>query len=117
MDYIYISWYKVITFYAFILKFYVLQLLESKGVKFVFSNPPKEFIGDGDKLQKVVLNDGASLEADICIVGAGTSEKSNITIIWFQYNFSYFLAIPSVFFLFIFIYQSLDRSIIIILMH
>ena len=39
-------------------------------MKFVFSNPPKEFVGDG-QLTKVVLYDGTTLDADVCVIGAG----------------------------------------------
>jgi NADPH-dependent 2,4-dienoyl-CoA reductase/sulfur reductase-like enzyme/nitrite reductase/ring-hydroxylating ferredoxin subunit len=50
----------------------VKRLLEERGVKFLWGNSPKEFLGDEDgKVKSIVLTDGTQLEADVCILGIG----------------------------------------------
>jgi hypothetical protein len=55
-----------------------LQMLEDRGAKFVFRNPPAEFLGESGSLSGVKLQDGTVLEAQLCIIGAGLS-NSHIT--------------------------------------
>ncbi len=47
------------------------QLHEGKGTKFIAKNSPKEFVGEDGKLKEVVLQDGTTLPADLCIMGIG----------------------------------------------
>lgn len=50
----------------------ILQKLhEDKGVKFLFDYGIKEFIGENNKLTSVLLSDGTSLPADVCVLGIG----------------------------------------------
>ncbi len=51
--------------------------MESKGVKFVFSNPPKEFVGVDGSLTEVVLADGTRLPAQLCVVGTGEGSRAS----------------------------------------
>ena len=40
-------------------------------MNFIFNNGPKEFLGKDDKLCGVVLEDGANIDADVCVLGVG----------------------------------------------
>ncbi|ELT98767.1 hypothetical protein CAPTEDRAFT_220923 [Capitella teleta] len=51
--------------------------LEDKGVKFVFANPPAEFIGKNGALSHVKLSDGSQLPADICVLGVGVTPNTD----------------------------------------
>lgn len=52
----------------------IQRLCESKGVKFRMNNGIKSCIGDAEgNLESVELNDGEVVEADLCIMGIGSS--------------------------------------------
>uniref|UniRef100_A0A0B7BB79 FAD/NAD(P)-binding domain-containing protein n=1 Tax=Arion vulgaris TaxID=1028688 RepID=A0A0B7BB79_9EUPU len=47
------------------------KLHEEKGVHFHFGTGTKEFIGEGGQLKEVVLSNGTTLAADVCVMGVG----------------------------------------------
>jgi len=50
---------------------FLQQLHEEKGVKFHFQAGIKEFIGSGGKVTEAVLSTGATIPADVAVLGVG----------------------------------------------
>lgn len=55
----------------------VKKLLEDRGAKFLFKDPPLEFLGKDGNLTGVKLSSGTVLEADLCVVGAGVKPNTD----------------------------------------
>ena len=47
-------------------------MVESKGVKFIIGDGLKEFVGEERRLTGLVLNSGAEVKADVCLVAIGS---------------------------------------------
>ena len=47
------------------------QFLEGRGVVFHVSRRVKELVGEESRLKRVVLDDGTSIDADLCVVAVG----------------------------------------------
>jgi len=62
------------------------KLHEDKGVKFIFGNSAKEFVGKSGAVKEVILQDGTKIPADVVIMGVGVQpttdflKSSNITM-------------------------------------
>lgn len=52
------------------------NLQEGKGIKLIIGNGVKEFSGEDGRLVGVVLRTGETLEADVCLVGIGSTPTS-----------------------------------------
>ncbi|XP_041457152.1 apoptosis-inducing factor 3-like isoform X2 [Lytechinus variegatus] len=53
------------------------KLAESKGVRFVMENGVSEFKGEGGRLKKVILKDGQTIAADVCVLGVGVTPATD----------------------------------------
>lgn len=49
------------------------KLCETKGVKFAMENGVSEFRGEDGRLSEVVLKDGQTIAADVCVLGVGVT--------------------------------------------
>ncbi|CAG2118728.1 unnamed protein product, partial [Medioppia subpectinata] len=49
----------------------IKELYELKGIKFFTESGVKEFVGENNQLKQIVLTNGQTLPADICVVGIG----------------------------------------------
>ena len=47
------------------------QLMLEKGIKFHSKTSASEFIGSNGKLKEVILKDGTTLPAELCVAGIG----------------------------------------------
>ena len=43
----------------------------------MFGSSPASFVGSGKKLKEIVLENGTTLTADLCVLGIGRSEVKN----------------------------------------
>ena len=50
---------------------FLRQMHETRGTNFVFNNAATKFTGDGERVQKILLEDGTELTADVVVVAIG----------------------------------------------
>lgn len=48
-----------------------MQLLEEHNIKFSFKISAKSFVGESGHVTGVVLADGSTVKADLCVLGLG----------------------------------------------
>ena len=54
-----------------------IQLAESKGVRFVMDSGVSEFKGEDGKLKKVILKNGQTIAAEVCVLGVGVTPATD----------------------------------------